>query len=395
MKKTPLFPVTLFVPILIFLFISGCGNRGVSIINSQPPSLISITVTPAVRSIPLGGMQQFKATGTFSNGTASDLTNSVTWTSSDPADAPITAAGGLSTKAASVKEQLTISASLGAISSSIVLTITPTDIFTNWSTNVKPVHPVGVAVDSTGKVYIADAISNNSSVFRIYSSQGHQITPPSPVATTLTSNVVGVAVAPFNNYSGKVYVTDYDNSQINIYSHLGTPLTSLSITAPTGAKGAPSGVAVDSSGNIYVTDAVNNYLYKYNSSSPPALIMQWSTTGVPSGVAVDSSFNVYVADISERLIRKYSSAGIQTASWPTNGTLGTPFGIAVDSLRNKVYVIDTYYYVLREYDPSGNPSPNGPWSTTGWPNAVAVDPTSGNVYVVDATNNKVRICPPQ
>jgi DNA-binding beta-propeller fold protein YncE len=392
MTKTPLFPITLFVPILIFLFISGCGHSyDNSAFTNQPPTLISIAVTPAARSIPLGGTRQFVVTGTYSDGSQKTIpASSVTWSSPDTADATISSEGFLSvsTGPASVGKQPTISATSGGITVSIALTVTPTDIFTNWSTTVKPVDPVGVAVDSSGNVYVADAavFSNNSSMIRKYSSQGIQIASG---ATTLTrSNVVGVAV---NSTSGKVYVTDYDNNLLNIYNPLGTPPTTLAPTAPIAA---PAGVAVDPSdpsGYIYMTDARNNYLYKYNSSN--VLIQSWprSTIGVPSGVAVDRSGNVYVADFSERMIRKYSSAGTQTASWSTTGT---PSGVAVDPTGTKVYVVDTYYYVLREYDSNGNPSQNGPWSTTGWPNAVAVDP-SGNVYVVDATNNKVLRCLPQ
>jgi DNA-binding beta-propeller fold protein YncE len=251
------------------------------------------------------------------------------------------------------------------------------DIFTIWSTNVKPVEPVGVAVDALSNVYIADAaiFSNHSSVINRYSPQGIQNGKGS---TTLTSSsVVGVAV---DNTSGTVYVTDYDKNLLNIYNPLGTPLTPLVTTAP-------AGVAVDLNGNVYVTDAANNYLYEYDSSGN--LKKSWSTTGVPSGVAVDSSGNVYVADFSNRLIRRYGSDGTNTY-WSTTGT---PSGVAIDPTGTKVYVVDTYYYLLREYDTSGN-SLNGPWSTTGWPNAVAVD-QSGYVYVVDTTNNKVLRCPLQ
>ena len=47
---------------------------------------IAVTTVPAGVSLiaPNGGKQQFKATGTYSDGTQFDITSSVTWTSSDP-----------------------------------------------------------------------------------------------------------------------------------------------------------------------------------------------------------------------------------------------------------------------------------------------------------------------
>ena len=57
---------------------SGGGTGG----NGGSPTLASLAVTPANPSIAQGATQQFTATGTFSDGSKQDLTNSATWTSS-------------------------------------------------------------------------------------------------------------------------------------------------------------------------------------------------------------------------------------------------------------------------------------------------------------------------
>ena len=65
--------------LLLILGVAGCGST----YTPPPPTLTSLAVTPANMSVSAGTKQQMKATGTFSDGSTSDLTASVTWTSSD------------------------------------------------------------------------------------------------------------------------------------------------------------------------------------------------------------------------------------------------------------------------------------------------------------------------
>ena len=57
------------------------------------PTLVSIAVTPVNPSISTGNQQQFTATGTYSDGSRQNITNSVTWTSSVPSAATISSSG--------------------------------------------------------------------------------------------------------------------------------------------------------------------------------------------------------------------------------------------------------------------------------------------------------------
>ena len=78
--------------------------------TTDPPTLVSIAVTPANPSVVAGATQQFTATGTYSDASTADITGEATWDSSVPAVATI-AAGGLATAAA--EGSTTISATLG------------------------------------------------------------------------------------------------------------------------------------------------------------------------------------------------------------------------------------------------------------------------------------------
>ena len=75
--------------------LSGITSPPVNVITYIPgPKLISIAVSRSiVASLAVGGTQQFKATGTISDGTVEDITSQVTWASSNPTVATISAAG--------------------------------------------------------------------------------------------------------------------------------------------------------------------------------------------------------------------------------------------------------------------------------------------------------------
>jgi uncharacterized protein YjdB len=80
---------------------SGSGS-GSTTVTCQAPALQSISVTPKssgeIGEIPNGGTQQMTATGTYSYGPSRNITSAVTWTSSAPTVATVSATGLLSCK---------------------------------------------------------------------------------------------------------------------------------------------------------------------------------------------------------------------------------------------------------------------------------------------------------
>jgi uncharacterized protein YjdB len=83
-------------------------------------SLSSIVVTPANPSIAKGLTDQFTATGRYSDGSTENITNSVTWSSSNPSVATISVSG-LATSVAAGSS--TMQAALGSIKGTTTLTV--------------------------------------------------------------------------------------------------------------------------------------------------------------------------------------------------------------------------------------------------------------------------------
>jgi sugar lactone lactonase YvrE len=296
--------------------------------------------------------------------------------------------------------------------------------------------PAGVAVDSSGNVYVAD--SGNHVIRKITSAA---------VVTTLagTAGVTGSAdgtgsAAQFNDSrgvavdtSGNVYVADGNNTIIRKITPSGV-VTTLAGTA--GAAGAadgtgsaarfryPYGVAVDNSGNVYVADTENSTIRKITPAGVvTTLAGEYLTTGsadgtgnaarffYPHGIAVDTSGNIFVADSSNGTIRKVTPAGAVTTFAGTAGNIGSndgtgtaaefnyPESIAVDA-SGYVYVGD--FYTIRKISPAGvvttlagvgstSGSTDGIGSAALFNEAAGIAvAASGVIYIGDLGNDTIR-----
>jgi uncharacterized protein YegP (UPF0339 family)/sugar lactone lactonase YvrE len=209
------------------------------------------------------------------------------------------------------------------------------------------VTPQGVAVDSSGNVYVADMGMDRIQKF---DSEGTFSTKWGSAGDENGEfhEPQGVAV----DSSGNVYVADTVNHRIQKFDFEGTFSTKWGSQGDRdGEFNGPRGVDVDSSGNVYVTDELNHRIQKFDSEG--TFIGEWGSEGTedgefkdPMGVAVDSSDNVYIGDGGNNRIQKFDSEGTFMAKWGSqgegngefgNGVFSSPTGVAVDS-SNNVYV---------------------------------------------------------
>jgi len=241
-------------------------------------------------------------------------------------------------------------------------------------TNAKFNFPFGVAVDSSGNVYVAD--SENNSI--------RKITPGALVSTFATgfNSPSGVAV----DSSGNVYVADTANGSAKKI----TPGGTVSVLA-TGI-GYPYGIAVDSSGNVYVADYSNAIVKKI---TPAGAVSTFATvSSSPTGVAVDSAGYVYVSSGSG-VVNKITPGG-SVSNLATGIT--SIFAIAVDTAG---YVYVTNGVLMCKITPDGVVSNlaggvagrtdgvggNARFSANSF--GIAVD-TTRNLYIGDTGNSLIR-----
>ncbi len=91
-------------------------------LNVNPATLSFLSVTPLIPSIPVGVNERLMATATYSDGTCFDVTEQVSWSSSDPSVAAI-GKNGLITPIA--PGTVTITTGLGSIRERTTVTVNP------------------------------------------------------------------------------------------------------------------------------------------------------------------------------------------------------------------------------------------------------------------------------
>lgn len=196
--------------------------------------------------------------------------------------------------------------------------------------------PRGIAIDSSGNIFIADA--PNNVVRKINGATGVITT----VAGNDTAGYLGDGALAIHaeldspyavavDLTGSLFITDYKNNVIRKVDNAGIITTYAGVNPPvrgyTGDNGLatlaelnrPAGIAVDTAGNLYICDANNNVIRKVNKTSKVITTIagngtagfsgDWGyATGAnlwsPFGIAVATDGTIYVADAENQRVRK-------------------------------------------------------------------------------------------
>lgn len=324
--------------------------------------------------------------------------------------------------------------------------------------------PQNVAVDSSGDLFIADGPNNrvrevNHATGIISTIAGNGTGgfggfggfggDGGPATAAYLSNPQGIAV----DSSGDVFIADSTNFRVREVNHATGVITTVAGNGTSGFSGDGGtataaelgyleGIAIDSSGDLFIADWLHNRIREVNHATGvittvagngmsgfsgdggPATAAELSS---PESIAVDSSGDLFIAD-NNRVREVDRATGIITTV-AGNGTSGFsgdggaataaelsgPAGIAVDS-PGDLFIVDAFNGRVREVDHaagvittvagngtqgfSGDGGPasaaefgfaGGPGGTPflDGPEGVAVD-SSGDLFIADQSNNRIR-----
>lgn len=248
-------------------------------------------------------------------------------------------------------------------------------------------YPTGIAVDSQGNLFMSDSFNNR---IRKVSPDGFIRTiagtgeagfggDGGPATAAKLAHPMGLAVDALGN----VYVADRENNRVRKITPQGTIFTVIGGGRKWASRDRPSlsvklyfphGVAVDANGTLYVADTFNHRIRRLDTDGIVRSIAgtgkqefvgddgpaATAGLGAPDALAIDALGNIFIADRANWIIRKITKDGIIHTIAGDRGT--GSFGDGGPALKAPIF-----------------------------PTSVAVD-AEGNVYLTD--HNRIRSLTP-
>ena len=287
--------------------------------------------------------------------------------------------------------------------------------------------PNAIAIDASGKIYVLNLGTPDS--IMVYPPLGTStgVLNEAPIATiagtnTLLASPDGIAL----DSSGDIYVANenYATGSVNVYAAgsngNAAPIATISGTA-TGLY-SPAGIALDAGGNIYVANnetvdsngtvtfipSITVYPAGSNGNATPTAIITGDQTGLssPGGIAIDASRNLYVTSFSSGtnsidIFAAGSNGNVAPGASITGGNTGlfAPIGVVLDSTGN-IYVVNNsggpeYIGSVTVYSAgsTGDAIPTATITSNlpglDYASGIALD-SIGNIYVANEFNNAGR-----
>jgi uncharacterized protein (TIGR03437 family) len=192
--------------------------------------------------------------------------------------------------------------------------------------------PVGIFLDTTGNLLIADAgndrirkLNLTSGVLTTIAGKGYG--SGTPDGTAATNTFLRYPTSVVADVAGNIYISNTSGHNIKKINSAGI-LTNFAGNGVAGFGGdgadaklaqldSPGGIAVDGAGNLYVTDQRNNCLRKINGSGimttiagrgananlkDPVIAPADATLNAPAGVVVDRAGNIIIADTNNHRV---------------------------------------------------------------------------------------------
>jgi DNA-binding beta-propeller fold protein YncE len=180
--------------------------------------------------------------------------------------------------------------------------------------------PKGLAVDTDGTLYVADAGNERVQVLSAAGVYQNEWTDPTD-PTTSSFSPEDIAIGQ----DGRVYVSDAANHRIVIFSKSGVFLGTWGHLGFSGQYGMawPEGICIDNDGNVLVADSGNGRVLCYTNNG--VYIRQIGSRGLgqgqfdsPMDVTVHADGHILVSDNGGQRVQAFDSNGVFEFWWGQN-----------------------------------------------------------------------------
>lgn len=212
--------------------------------------------------------------------------------------------------------------------------------------------PYGVATDSKGQVYVADAGLGLIFVFNLEEKK----------VAYRGNNVLQAPSGVAIDDADRLFVADSQQHAVFVFRGDG----SVEGVVGQDRLARPVGIAIDNENRyLYVVDSQANRIAVFDADTMKFL-RSWGklsdemaapgTFSAPTNVAVDSDSNVYVTDTFNARVQVFDAEGQFVTMWGKEGNSAgnfmRPKGIAVDS-DDHIYVVDSEFNNVQVFDRNG------------------------------------------
>jgi DNA-binding beta-propeller fold protein YncE len=216
-------------------------------------------------------------------------------------------------------------------------------------------QPNGLALDSTGNLYVVETAKKGISVFDPTGKPLRFITDSSVDRPT------GIAI---DRARGKIFLADTGHSKskahlVKVFDLEGERIATIG-HGKGGGEGQflfPTYLAVDKAGHLYVTDTLNARVQEFDADGKYLRRFGergsgWGMFDKPKGIALDSFGNLYVVDSGWSNVQIFNPKGqillFFGGRGPISGMLRNPTGIAIDK-EDRIYVGDYINHRVEVY----------------------------------------------
>ena len=235
-------------------------------------AMVAIAVTPSACSLALGTSTQLKASGTFTDQTTRDVTDIVTWVTSDPSIAAVSSTGLATSRSTG---NVSIEASTGSVNASSQLTVTSAALVTISVSPDRLTVPAGTAAQ-----FKAQGAYTDGSTRDLTSAVSWSSSPQGVVNVNSSGQVTGLKVGEAVIDASLLGVTGLSTLTVSAAQLSSITVSSSRLTIPLGATQQMIATGAYTDGS---THDLTNSVFWFSSSGK---IVSISNSGVAGASAV-------------------------------------------------------------------------------------------------------------